>query len=92
MVGAVLALNRVYLPHSRLKWQRYLIAGLEVAPGRLAERLELLSAARPAEALQAAEALLTDIVLLSEARTGADLGSFREELSVRRRAIGPPLG
>ena len=36
MVGAVLALNRVYLPHSRLKWQRYLIAGLEVAPGRLA--------------------------------------------------------
>jgi hypothetical protein len=92
VVGAVLALNRVYLPHSRLKWQRYLIAGLEVAPGRLAERLELLSAARPAEALQAAEALLTDIVLLSEARTGADLGSFREELSVRRRAIGPPLG
>lgn len=91
MVGAVLALNRVYLPHSRLKWQRQLIAGLEVAPGRLAERLELLSAARPAEALQAAEALLADIVLLSEARTGADLGSFREELSGRRRAIGPPL-
>jgi hypothetical protein len=30
-------------------------------------------------------------VLLSEARTGADLGSFREELSGRRRAIGPPL-
>jgi hypothetical protein len=91
VVGAVLALNRVYLPHSRLKWQRHLIAGLEVAPGRLAERLELLSAARPAEALQAAEALLTDIVLLSEARTGADLGSFCKELSGRRRAIEPPL-
>jgi hypothetical protein len=28
---------------------------------------------------------------LSEARTRADLGSFREELSGRRRAIGPPL-
>jgi len=59
---------------------------------RLAERLELLSAARHPEALQAAEGLLTDIVLLSEARTGADLGSFREELSGRRRAIGPPPG
>ncbi|HEX3309580.1 MAG TPA: hypothetical protein VHS32_25305, partial [Streptosporangiaceae bacterium] len=92
VVGAVLALNRVYLPHGRLKWQRYLIAGLEAAPGRLAERLGLLSAAPPTEALQAAEALLTDIVLLSEAHTGADLGSFREELSGRRRAISPPLG
>ena len=92
VVGAVLALNRVYLPHTRLKWQRHLIAGLEVAPGRLAERLGLLSAARHTEALQAAEALLTDIVLLAEARTRADLGSFREELSVRRRAIGPPPG
>jgi hypothetical protein len=92
VVAAVLAVNRVYLPHSRLKWQRHLIAGLEVAPGRLAERLELLSAARHPEALQAAEGLLTDIVLLSEARTGADLGSFREELSGCRRAIGPPPG
>lgn len=63
-----------------------------MAPDRLAERLGLLSAAPPAEALQAAEALLTDIVLLSEARTGGDLGSFREGLSGRRRAIGPPLG
>jgi hypothetical protein len=92
VVGAVLALNRVYLPHTRLKWQRHLIAGLEVAPGRLAERLGLLTAARHPEALLAAEALLTDIVRLAEARTGADLGSFREELSARRRAIGPPPG
>ena len=92
VVGSVLALNRVYLPHTRLKWQRHLIAGLEVVPGRLTERLELLSAARHTEALQAAEALLTDIVLLAEARTGADLGPFREELSGRRRAIGPPPG
>jgi hypothetical protein len=90
VVGAVLALNRVYLPHSRLKWQRHLMAGLEVVPGRLAERLELLSAARHAEALQAAEALLTDIVLLSEARTDADISAFREELSERRRPIDPP--
>jgi hypothetical protein len=92
VVGAVLALNRVYLPHTRLKWQRHLIAGLEVAPDRLAERLGLLSAARHTEALQAAEALLTDIVLLAEAHTRADLAAFREELAGCRRAIGPPPG
>ncbi len=43
------------------------------------------TAARHTEALLAAEALLTDIVRLAEARTLADLGSFREELSARRR-------
>jgi hypothetical protein len=92
VVSAVLALNRVYLPHRELKWQRHLIAGLEVVPDRLAERLALLSASRTAEALQAAEALLTDIVALSEARTGADISSFREELAARRRVIEPPAG
>jgi hypothetical protein len=90
VVGAVLALNRVYLPHRELKWQRHLIAGLEVVPDQLAERLALLSVSRTAEALQAAEALLTDIVALSEARTGADISSFREELAARRRVIEPP--
>jgi hypothetical protein len=90
VVGAVLALNRVYLPHRELKWQRHLIAGLEVVPYQFAERLALLSAGRAAEALQAAEALLTDTVALAEARTDADLGSFREELAARRRVIEPP--
>jgi Domain of unknown function (DUF4037) len=90
VVGAVLALNRVYLPHRELKWQRHLIAGLEVVPYQFAERLALLPAGRAAEALQAAEALLTDTVALAEARTDADLGSFREELAARRRVIEPP--
>ena len=61
-----------------------------MAPERLAERLDLLSTSRAAEALQVAEALLTETVLLAEARTDADLSSFREELSQRRRAIDPP--
>ena len=39
VVRVVLALNRVYLPHRQLKWQRHLITGLGVAPERLAERL-----------------------------------------------------
>jgi hypothetical protein len=90
VVGAVLALNRVYLPHRQLKWQRPLIAGLEVAPARLAERLDLLATGPAAEAIGAAEALLTETVALAQARSDADLSAFREELSQRRRAIDPP--
>jgi len=90
VVGAVLALNRVYLPHRELKWQRHLIAGLDVVPDQFAERLALLSASQSAGALRAAEVLLTDVVALSEARTDADLSSFREELAARRRVIDPP--
>ncbi len=88
--GAVLALNRVYLPHGQLKWQRALIMGLGVAPPLLAERLELMANASGAEAMQAAEALLTETVALAQARTDADLSSFRDELSQRRRAVNPP--
>jgi len=89
-VRAILALNRVYLPHCQLKWQRHLTAGLGLVPGHLAERLESLSNGRPVEALQAAEALLAEIVTLAEAHSDADIGAFREALSERRPAIGPP--
>ena len=46
-VRAVLALNRIYLPHSQLKWQRHLITGLRLAPAQLAERLQV-DVSRPA--------------------------------------------
>ena len=55
MVGAVLALNGVYLPHNQLKWQRALIADLGLAPPLLAERLELMANASAAEALRAVD-------------------------------------
>ena len=90
VVRVVLALNRVYVPHPLLKWQRHLITGLEVAPRQLGERLEMISAGRPAEALRAAEALLADTLLLAEAHTDADISSFREALAERRRPIDPP--
>ena len=89
-VRAILALNRVYLPHRQLKWQRHLTTGLRLVPGRLAERLESLSSGQLGEALQAAEALLAEIVTLAEAHCDADIGAFREALSQRRPAIGPP--
>jgi hypothetical protein len=89
-VRAILALNRVYLPHRQLKWQRHLTAGLGLVPGHLAERLESMSDGRPEEALQAAEALLAEIVTLAETHCDAGIGAFREALSERRPAIGPP--
>ena len=90
VVRAVLAVNRVYLPHRQIKWQRHLITGLAVVPERLTGRLESMSACPPAEAFRAAEVLLEDTVLLAEARTGADLSSFRQALAQRRRPIDPP--
>jgi hypothetical protein len=90
VVRAVLAVNRVYLPHPLIKWQRHLITGLEVVPERLAERLESMSASPPAEAFRAAEALLEDTAALAEAHTGADLGAFRQALAQRRRPLDPP--
>ena len=89
-VRAILALNRVYLPHRQLKWQRYLTTGLGLVPDRLTERLESLSNGQHGEALQAAETLLAEIVALAEAHCDADIGAFREALSQRRPAIGPP--
>ena len=90
VVRAVLAVNRVYLPHRQIKWQHHLITGLEVVPERLGGRLESMSASPAAEAFRAAEALLEDTVLLAEAHTGADLSSFRHALAQRRRPLDPP--
>jgi ADP-ribose pyrophosphatase YjhB (NUDIX family) len=90
VVRAVLALNRVYLPHRQLKWQRHLVAGLLLAPDRLAERLGSLATGRPVTALRTAETLLAETAALAQAHSGADIGAFRETLSERRAAIDPP--
>ena len=89
-VRVILALNRLYWPHRQLKSQLHLTTGLGLVPERLAERLESMSNGRPGEALQAAEALLAEIVTLAEAHCDAGIGAFREALSDRRPAIGPP--
>ena len=90
VVRAVLALNRVYLHHRTIKWQRHLLTGLGVAPERLAERLALITGGPPAEAVVAAEALLADVVMLTNTHTDADIAAFRAALAERRRAIDPP--
>jgi hypothetical protein len=86
----VLALNRVYLPHRQLKWQRHLLTGLDVAPDQLNDRLDALTSAPAADAIGAAELLLADTVQLAETHSDADLTAFRAELAERRPALDPP--
>lgn len=92
MVQAVLADNRVYLPHPQLKWQPHLISGLAAFPDRFTERLKAMTARPPAVAFRAAETLPEDTVLLAEARTGTDLSAFRQALAQRRQPLArrPP--
>ena len=90
VVRAILAVNRVYLPHRQLKWQRHLISGLAAVPDRLTERLQTMTASPPSEAFPAAQTLLEDTVRLAEARTGADLSAFRQALAERRQPLEPP--
>lgn len=90
MFSAVLALNRVYSPHRMIKWQSQLTGELDVAPERFAERLRLLWTRGNTQALREAGMLLSETVQLVRARTDADISSFCEELSRRRRAVDPP--
>jgi hypothetical protein len=89
-VRAVLALNRVYLPHRQFKWQRQLITGLDLVPRRFTERLESMANGQLQVALRTAEVLLAELVTLVEAHSDADIGAFREMLAERRRVIEPP--
>ena len=90
VAGTVLALNRVYLPHRQLKWQRHLLAGLAVAPDQLNDRLDALTSRPAGDAIQAAELLLADTVQLAETHSDADLADFRAELTEARPALDPP--
>jgi Domain of unknown function (DUF4037) len=76
VVGALLAVNRVYQPHRQLKWQRQLVGELGLAPQRLAGRLASLSATPPGEAFETAEELLAETAALAQAHSGADLTDF----------------
>jgi hypothetical protein len=90
VAGALLALNRCYLPHRQLKWQQHLMSALRVAPASLLERLDRLSAPCTADAFQAAEELLADTLHLAQACTKADLTAFRAALGEKRRPLDPP--
>jgi len=59
-------------------------------PGHFAGRLHLLATSGNAQTLREAETLLADTVQLVQVRTDADISSFCQELSRRRRAVHPP--
>jgi hypothetical protein len=89
--GALLAVNRVYTQHRLAKWQRHTLAGLAVAPDRLAERLGgMWRASTALEAVRTAEALLAETTDLAERATGLRLEEFREVLAERREPVDPP--
>jgi hypothetical protein len=90
VAGTVLALNRVYLPHRQLKWQRHLLANLELAPDHLNDRLDALTSNPAGDAIHAAEQLLNDTVHLAETHSDADLTAFRADLTHRRQPLDPP--
>lgn len=89
VIGALLAVNRIYAPHRVFKWQRSLLAEFRIAPDRLAERLASLWLAGT-EAIEQAEALLAETVVLAETVAGVDLAEFRAALAERRAPVDPP--
>jgi hypothetical protein len=85
VLGTLLALNRTYQPHLLAKWQQQLLAGLDLAPDALAQRLEGLWHGPYPRALMNAETLLAETLRLAAQYSGADLGGFREALAEHRR-------
>jgi hypothetical protein len=87
VLGTLLALNRTYQPHSIAKWQQQLLAGFDLAPDALAQRLEDLWHGPYPRALMSAETLLAETLRLAAQYSSADLGDFREALAERRRPV-----
>jgi len=90
VLGAVLALNHLYLPNPMFKWQKHLIGELDVVPEQFEERLQFLATSGSPDALREAETLMAGTVQIVKTRTDADIASFCEGLLDRRHAIDPP--
>jgi hypothetical protein len=86
-LAAIEALNKVYRPHRVTKWQRHLIAGLDLAPTAFEERLRSVWRMPYGEAFDTAEALLSDTIGLAEQHSRADLTAFREAVVERRTPV-----
>ncbi|MDN5851343.1 MAG: DUF4037 domain-containing protein [Actinomycetia bacterium] len=84
LLGTMLALNRVYVPHRIAKWQDRLFGGLQLAPDNFAERIDDLWRSPMSRALSGAESLLTDTVELAAKHSNADMTAFREALADSR--------
>jgi Domain of unknown function (DUF4037) len=89
IIGSVLALSRVYMPHRHVKWQRALLSGCAITPARLSERLASMWQPPLRDGLASAESLLGDVVALAGQHSRAELTPFRKRLGARRSPIDP---
>jgi hypothetical protein len=90
VVGALLALNRVYRPHELFKWQRATLGELSIAPTDLARRLEEIWDVSNDRCFDRAERLLLEVLDLVQHRVPLNLDEFRESLAARRKVIASP--
>jgi predicted nucleotidyltransferase len=86
ILGILAGLNRVYYSPFQFKHQRRFVAALPLAPAALADRLDHLLAAPPAEAIALAEALVREILALTARHLpDADTASLARSLGERAR-------
>ena len=87
VLGALLALNRVYAPSATLKWAEWIAGELAVAPPDLGGRMKRVFRADPRDGVQEARRLIEETVDL----VAAHLPSF-DTGPVRARLMQPPRG
>jgi hypothetical protein len=88
LLGALLAVNRIYLPTpSYLKSMDETISLLSIKPTDLSERLKRSFRLEPAAAVGVLEALIEEVLVLVDARVvGFDTEPYRADLTRRRSA------
>ena len=87
ILRVLLALNRIYLPDPRFKWAHRLVGQFQIAPPRLAERLDAILTAEPAAATAEMQRLLDETIDLVEQHVpGVDV-AFAREWHHHRRTV-----
>jgi hypothetical protein len=93
VLGALLGLNRMYLPHPRFKRMDEVIAQLALAPLDLSARLKHVFHVPPAEGVRMLHEVIDDIFALVDRHVpGFDTRPYRERMGKRRGVWDhPPL-
>jgi hypothetical protein len=85
ILGALLGLNRIYLPNPGFKNMDELIAEMSITPPNLSQRLKQAFQLPPTEGVNALHLLIEDIFQLVEIHVlGFDVISYRENMRQRR--------
>jgi len=93
LLGVLLGLNRMYLPHPNFKWMDHLIGGMALAPPDLAARLRAVYAAPPPDAVRLLDAIIRETLTLVERHMpDVDTGELRGWFTDRRATWDPPAG